>query len=136
MSLHAALVDMRQTLASELLPEGTFLTPQCIMRDQLLQRIVDLAHDQKITTVTHLHEQITWGHLDTHAEAIICLIKTFCPPPNTASPFTTAPLQPSAQRLSAATPASEAPKKQRNCKKCGVPGHYGMYCGLFTIIMI
>ena len=92
MSLRTALVDMRRELAADIFGPHTFLTPQCIMSTKLLDHIVDLAHNQKITNITTLRKQVTWGYLDTHSTVILQLVKQFCPPTD-PSPFTIAPLQ-------------------------------------------
>jgi len=83
---------MRHELAADIFGPHTFLTPQCIMSTKLLDRIVDLAHNQKITNITTLREQVTWGYLDTHSTVILQLVKQFCPPTD-PSPFTIALLQ-------------------------------------------
>jgi hypothetical protein len=138
MSLQTALMDMRRELAAEIFGPHSFLTPQCIMSTKLLNRIVDLAHNQKITNIATLHEQVTWGYLDTHGTVILRLINQFCPPPINPSPlnplslnmspFTTAPLQSHAQPTASSSSENlssdvRVPKK-RNCKNCGIPGHY------------
>jgi len=123
MSLRTALVDMCRELAADIFGPHTFLTPQCIMSTKLLDRIVDLAHNTNITT---LREQVTWGYLDTHGTVILQLVKQFCPPTD-PSPFTIAPLQSQAQAAAGSSsnkPSADAPKK-RNCRICGIPGHYG-----------
>ena len=140
MSLRAALIDMRCELAAEIFGPHSFLTPQCIMSTKLLDRVVDLAHYQKITNITSLHEQVTWGYLDTHGTIILRLINQFYPPPTNpsplnplslnSSPFTTAPLQshaqPTASSSSDRLSFDVAVPKKRNCKNCGIPGHYSM----------
>jgi hypothetical protein len=126
MSLQTALVDMRRELAANIFGPHTFLTPQCIMSTKLLDCIVDLAHNQKITNITTLCELVTWGYLDTHGTVILQLVKQFCPPTD-PSPFTTVLLQSRAQATAGSSsnkPSADTPKK-RNCRICGIPGHYG-----------
>ena len=137
MSLQTALVDMCRELASDIFGPNTFLTPQCIMSAKLLDR-VDLAHHQKITNITTLREQVTWGYLDTHGAVILQLVNRFCPPPTNPSPFTTAPLQSRAQATAGSSSnklLADAPKK-RNCRNCGIPGHYGTYSSTSTMRLL
>jgi hypothetical protein len=97
----------------------------------LINRIVNLAHYQLIKTTTHLHDQIVWGSLDTHATHILGLIQLHCPPSTIASPFTTAPLQ--CSLMNATTSSSNTaivmvnPPKKCKCGLCRVEGHYSKY---------
>jgi hypothetical protein len=131
-------------MAKETFPEGSFITPQAFMSTNLLNRIVDLSHYQLIKTATHLHDQIVWGYLDSDAYStrILGLIQLHCPPPATASPFTTAPLQ--CSLLTNATSSSsntvtmtiDHPPKKRKCGLCGVEGHYSKLTEFFSLFVI
>jgi hypothetical protein len=125
-SLRKALISLRRDLAKD---EALMLTAKAFMSDTILDRIVDLAHYQLIKTVATLHEQITWGYLDTCAGRILELVTQHCPPPIMSSPFTTAPLQRSSNSSNSAnthtpTGASTHTAAKRKCMLCGVPGHY------------
>jgi hypothetical protein len=123
-SLRKALISLRRDLAKD---EVLMLTAKAFMSDTILDRIVDLAHYQLIKTVASLHEQITWGYLDTCAGRILELVTQHCPPPVASSPFTTAPLQRASNLLNSAnTPAGASTRAaaKRKCMLCGVPGHY------------
>jgi hypothetical protein len=125
-SLYYVLIIACCEMVKETFPEGSFLTPQAFMSTPLLNRIVNLAHYQLIKTTTHLHDQIIWGYLDTHATRILDLIQLHCPPSTMALPFTTAPLQ--RLLMNATTSLSNTtivnPPKKRKCGLCGVEGHY------------
>ena len=80
-------------LRAKIHPKGSFLTPQSLMSNKLLDHIVNLVHDQALKTTQHLHKQITWGFLDTHAIQVLELVHKFCPSAKPAALFTNAPLQ-------------------------------------------
>jgi hypothetical protein len=125
-NLRAALIKMRHELADTYLPKGSFLTPQSLMPTMLLDRIVGLAHDQKIPTIEALRDQITWAFLSTHDSVIMQLVNHHLPPP-LASPFTTAPLAPRSAALANVSASSASVKqntgRQNRCGGCGEMGH-------------
>src|SRR5882672_2531967 len=107
---------------------STFITPQSLMSTKLINRIINLAHDQKIRDLTNLCDQVSWGFVDTYSTKIITLVQQFCPPPSN-SPFTTAPLQSASTNTNIPTPpgpTTDHPKKKWKCKRCGMEGHYGV----------
>ena len=125
-SLCVTLVKFRHELASEILPDQSFITPQSLMSTTLLDRIVDLAHDQALKSAGDLNEQITWAFLDTHGTKIIDLIHQFCPP-RVIPLFTSEPLRQAPNAVastSTSTSAATNAKGKRKCKGCGVEGHY------------
>lgn len=122
-ALRAALVAMRSQLATEKLGRRSFLSPQSLMSTQLLDRIVGLAHEHRISTLPALQEQITWAHLESYGNKIISLVNQFHPTP---SPFTTQPLQHLAI-TSSGIEASDHPRKQVKCSNCGTAGHNSTY---------
>jgi hypothetical protein len=89
-SLCMALISLHCDLEKD---EVLMLTAKSFMSDTILDRIVDLAHNQLIKTIASLHEQITWGYLFTCTARILELITQHCPPPVASSPFAIAPLQ-------------------------------------------
>ena len=145
-NLHSALQQLRRELAAEILPEGSFLTPQSLMSNKLLDRIVDLAHDQALKTTQHLREQITWGFLDTHAVQVLELAHKFCPPAKPAALFTNAPLQRTSHVDASVNVAksdhvnvadvSTKDSKKRRCRKCQVPGHYGKLSNSLSLCQV
>jgi hypothetical protein len=109
-----------------------FLTPQALMSTKLVDHIIDLTHNQHLTTIEKLCNQISWCFLDTYGSRIMDLVHQFCPPPPppASPPFTTVPLQSVYATLSASASsvgASTAPKKKRKCGECGVKGHYSNF---------
>jgi hypothetical protein len=116
------------------------------MSNKLLDRIVDLAHDQALKTTQHLREQITWGFLDTHTVQVLELVHKFCPSAKPAALFTNAPLQRTAHVDASANIASldhvNVPDifakdlKKRKCRKCQVPGHYGKLCNHLSLCWV
>ena len=92
-TLRSHLVDLRSSLADEVLPKGGFVSPQAVISTKLLDHIIGLAHEQKLRSLEALRQQILgWAFLDSHGLHIFELIQQFCPPPS-SSPFTTVPLQ-------------------------------------------
>lgn len=125
--LRGALVDMRTQLAKEYLPKGCMLAPQALLATAVLERIVNLAHDRKISTLEALRQQITWRFMDSHGTNILSLVNQYFPPIAT-SPFTTEPLQ----RLHPNQPAPPKAKKQVKCALCGQLGHNKRTCHVAT----
>jgi hypothetical protein len=125
-ALRVALVSFRCELAAEILPEQSFITPQSLMSNTLVDRIVDLAHYQVLKTTADLRDQVTWAFLDTHGTKVVNLVHQFCPP-RIIPLFTTAPLQRmlnTATSASGSVPVTTNMKGKRKCKSCGVEGHY------------
>lgn len=123
--LRNALVEFRRELVKEISPNTRFVTPQALLATELLDRIVDLAHHQRISTIDELRAQITWGFTNTHGHHVVNLAQQFCPPPVLSTPFTRDPLQQASQGVSTTRAISGTKQKvQRACKECGEPGHY------------
>ncbi|KAJ7589755.1 hypothetical protein C8J56DRAFT_1163596, partial [Mycena floridula] len=113
-ALRAALITFRASLVDEILGVGSFLPPQTLMPTELLERIVDLAHYKKITTVTELQNQTDWGFSISHGSQVVALIHQFHSLPS-ESPTTALPLQ---QVL--VTPGNGT---EPRCHGCGKLGH-------------
>lgn len=130
-SLCAALIAMHWQLTVDLFGEGTFLPPQALMANTLVDCIVNLAHDQVLKTTKDLQQQVSWECIDSHGSMILDLVHRFCPLPTTSTLFTTTPLafggQAPVSNTASATAAAPAAKTQQKCKGCGVPGHYCMF---------
>ncbi|KAF7966472.1 hypothetical protein HWV62_38172 [Athelia sp. TMB] len=89
------------------------------MSDEIIQRIVDCAHDKKITTADHIAKETRWrrDYVDKCADSILALINKHVPP----SPVPPPP----ASRVLAALDADEsntsAPAKRvRQPNRCGL----------------
>lgn len=65
-SLHVAIVNLQCNVASEILPDQSFITPQSLMSTTLLDHIVDLVHNQALKFGGNLNKQITWAFLNTY----------------------------------------------------------------------
>lgn len=115
--LHSGLVELHIQLAAETLSQGSFVAPQALLSKMLLDHIIDLAYNRKVSTLNSLHNQISWAFLDSHGQKIIDLICRFCPP-SPSSLFTTAPLQPHAANSVANTSSGshQPPKPTRPIK--------------------
>ena len=128
MDLRSALVRLCASLAEDLFLDDTFLTPQSLMSEELVDRIVDLAHNAKIKTASDLRAQVSWSFLDTHGSKILELIQKSHPTSTiiASSPFTNVLLG-TLHHVNTAASSSSAvgPSKQRVCKNCLVTGHYG-----------
>ena len=121
--LQGALIELRKQLAAERLGKGSFLSPQSLLSKTLLDRIVALAHDHKISTLDSLREQISWGFIDSHGPQIVELVNKHCLLV-LISPFTMAPLQPSstATANSSVANSSASGSRLRAKGKCGACG--------------
>lgn len=133
--LRAALVTLRLQLADDYINRNGFMTPQALMSTKLLDRIVDLAHYGKLSTLPNYHAQVTWGFNDVYGPHIFALVQQFHPAPS-STPFTTEPLQTSGQTSNQPPTASTTTKTQRKCKLCAAPGHYGMSVCILPIIRV
>lgn len=119
MHLRSGLVELRDQLAVETLSRGSFIAPQALLSKKLLDRIVDLAHNRKVSTLDSLRDQISWAFLESHGQKVVDLIRKFCPP--SPSLFTTVPLQPRVANSLASTSSGfhQLPRTTRSIK-CGI----------------
>ena len=139
--LQGALIEFRKQLAVERLGRASFLSPQSLLSKTLLDRIVVLAHDHKISTLDSLREQISWGFIDSHGPQIVELVNKHCPLV-LSSPFTTAPLQPRSTAMAnssvANSPASGSrPRAKGRCGACGaMDGHNSERFIFYNMILL
>jgi hypothetical protein len=120
--LQSALIELHKQLAVERLGRGSFLSPQSLLLKTLLDRIVALAHDHKISTLNSLRKQISWGFINSHGPQIVELVNKHCPPVLT-SPFTMAPLQPHSTATASSSVANSLAGSHLRAKgKCGACG--------------
>lgn len=146
-NLREALVTMRQDFFKQKIPGRTFLSPQSLMPTTLLDRIVDLVHYGRLSTIDDVHKQLQWAYNDACSPKILDLIGQFCPvaekqnrtaKPPPASPFISTPLRhplstsnapnihPSGRLVTAlqtGLPGGQKERKQTQCSLCGAVGH-------------
>ncbi|KAF5381621.1 hypothetical protein D9615_005404 [Tricholomella constricta] len=99
-----------------------FFGPQMILSDDLLDRIVDLAHYCKIPDVEALLHQTSWRYASKYGPAIQELVFKYQPEPPLAP--TPALIPPTTESASQAVPVTCSPlslptKKARLCSACG-----------------
>ncbi|KAJ6458557.1 P-loop containing nucleoside triphosphate hydrolase protein [Mycena vitilis] len=89
-----------------------------IMPDDVLNRIVDCAHFNKILTSDDLLKETRWHRVSADGDTVLTLIRQHHPPPPPPNLITT-PLRPSnSHNLS-----SSSTKAPRQCGNCGQYGH-------------
>jgi hypothetical protein len=104
-----------------------------LMHHILIDRIVELAHEHKLTSLQDLQKQTGWCFTSQYGSEILDLIKRYLPKPipNLSSPFTTRPLQKDQgairePAINAPTDGPVAAKQSRAppiCSACGIKGH-------------
>lgn len=148
--------DLRQALChwremkmiEEDLDGDDFFGPQIIMANKILDRIVDLAHHLKLTTIDSLTQQTNWCYSLDYGPEVIQIINTHLPPPPAAHPppitshlvepvnapilassnttnISPAPLTSQTDISSSATIAESAKRSARKCGSCESPLHIG-----------
>lgn len=142
--LRHELDEWRQNqLVKEGFDEDDFFGPQYLMADDILNRIVDLAHHSQLPTVQVLLEQTEWANSTKYGADVLKIVHKYTIP--APSPLTTQPLNrtvaPSVS-TSAKGPLQmasgphrpevlrpEAQKKEnkggKKCRKCGATDHIG-----------
>ena len=114
--------------------------PQLIMTDDVLDRLVGLAHFGKVSDLASIHTQVSWRHIDIWGADILNIIKKYFPdvepivepdsprpvlqasenlPGPSSRPSNTLSTAPSGSRVSKST-------RKRRCSACGSEGHIGM----------
>ncbi|KAI0072063.1 hypothetical protein K474DRAFT_1571894, partial [Panus rudis PR-1116 ss-1] len=100
------------------------------LHTSLVERIVDLAHVFKLSSIQDLCEQTAWFHSEVHGAEIIALVQRHCPKPQPASPFVSTPLtrraracdSPTAHVDTSSVSARKAPAPPK-CSACKTVGH-------------
>jgi hypothetical protein len=99
--------------------------PGIIMPTEILQRIVDCAHHNKITSIKELEQETSWSRAAEYGDEILLLIRTHQhqPPPPTPSAA-------NGQTLTMAGSSHEGhalakTMTKRLCSKCGSGEHIG-----------
>lgn len=94
------------------------------MSDEIVQRIVDCAHNGKISTAEHIAKETRWrrDYVDRCAASLLAVIAVHAPqPPPIAAP---APASRVLDTLAANEPSIDAPAKRvTRCSACKTLGH-------------
>jgi hypothetical protein len=101
------------------------LGPGVFMSNEVLQRIVDCAHEYKIETRDDLAKETRWTGVQNHAVDVITLINTHCPKPMPAPLLTSTPLRSlgTLDQIADTLPSNPRTVKLRKCSKCGSHDH-------------
>ncbi|KAH9031299.1 hypothetical protein EDB84DRAFT_1246291, partial [Lactarius hengduanensis] len=135
-----ALQDWRRNQLLSTVGDDDMFGPQLIMTDDVLDRLVVLAHFQQVLDLASIHAQVSWRYTDRWGAEILEIIEKHFPPINAGSsrpalqPVENMPGPSAVQGSSAlqSTPRSNGPKppRARRCSACGSNTHIGMslYC--------
>ena len=113
--------------------------PQLIMTDDVLDRLVGLAHSGRVSDLASIHTQVSWQHIDIWGTEILDIVKQYFPddvepasprpalqdfenlpgPSTIHGPSNTRSKAPSGSRISKST-------RKRRCSACGSDSHIGM----------
>lgn len=125
--LRQSLNDWRRKQLEAEFGSDDFFGPQRILSDQIRDRIVDLAHCNKITSTQVLQEQTDWSHATKYSTAIFDIIQQYALPP--ASPFVSTPLRTNILQGLGEAHNSPTPQRQnttaKSCGACHQSGHTG-----------
>ncbi|KAI0691138.1 hypothetical protein BC835DRAFT_1417358 [Cytidiella melzeri] len=104
-----------------------------LMHYRIVERIVELAHAQKLNTVQDIQEHANWCWAQQYGTAVLALVQKYCPKPVTvpSSPFTTVPLETGRRQQDKSIPAhsdshstsTRRPRAPPVCGACGLIGH-------------
>ncbi|KAG1785764.1 P-loop containing nucleoside triphosphate hydrolase protein [Suillus plorans] len=108
-----------------------FFGVQLIMADEILNRIVDLAHSRKIDGVSSIRDQASWRYCDRWGSQIFNIVqKYYLPSADNAPPSIAENPTTFATNLDInALPSNKPPrqKKPSTCRACGQAGHIGEF---------
>lgn len=97
------------------------------MSDEIIQCLVDCAHDKKISTAEHIAKETHWrrDYVDQCAGSLLAIINkyTLPPPAPPALPVSRVLAALTANESSTSTPAK---RRQNKCSACGGLGHNSM----------
>ncbi|KAI0688585.1 P-loop containing nucleoside triphosphate hydrolase protein [Cytidiella melzeri] len=99
-----------------------------LMHYKVLERIIELAHIQKLNSVQDIHDQTGWCWTAKYGQDVLNLVRKYYPGPAPSSPFTTVPLETNQQNPSVFSDNSESiPVRQTRaspvCGACSTRGH-------------
>jgi len=113
---------------------GTLVGPQMLMSDEILDRLVDLAHVGALRAPEQLAHEIDWVFSGKYATTLVELIHRLAPPPPIAPKHRAAANSRSDEAQTNVTPQSNAENdglrqpKKRVCRQCHQPGHNVRTC--------
>ncbi|KAF8257524.1 P-loop containing nucleoside triphosphate hydrolase protein [Lactarius quietus] len=84
--LKTALQNWRGTQLSGTVGDNDMFRPQLIMTDDVLDRLVGLAHYSKVSDLTSIRTQVSWRHVDLWGADVLDIIKTYYPLDEPTSP--------------------------------------------------
>lgn len=112
--------------------------PQLIMTDDILDRLVGLAHSGKVSDITSISTQVSWRHIDLWGSEVLDLIKKYYPLDEPDSPRPALRIvenmpgpsdirhPPTAPSATASSSRDPKPTRVRWCSACGSDTHIGM----------
>ncbi|KAI9429071.1 hypothetical protein H4582DRAFT_1771638, partial [Lactarius indigo] len=128
--------DWRRNQLLSTVGDDDMFGPQLIMTDDVLERLVELAHFEQVSDLASIHAQVSWRYTDRWGAEILDIIEKHIPPVNAGlsrpalQPAGNLPRPSTVQRSSVAqsTPSSNDPKlpHARRCSACGSNTHIGM----------
>ncbi|KAH7906213.1 P-loop containing nucleoside triphosphate hydrolase protein [Hygrophoropsis aurantiaca] len=129
--LKAALFQWRDEQATALFGQNDFYSPDMFLHHTLVNRIVSLAHEFKLSNVTDLLNQTQWSFATRHGAAILDLVNRFCPKPAPLSPFVSTPLAQARLAIRVTlqqnqvdnSPLTKKTRAPSTCSRCGMLGH-------------
>jgi hypothetical protein len=93
------------------------------MSDEILQCIIDCAHEYKIESQEDLAKETQWTGVHDHAANVIKLIKAHHPKPLAAPLLTSMPLCLQLGNVNEISNPNSRTVKLRKCSKCGSQDH-------------
>jgi hypothetical protein len=123
--LRDALEEWRELMTRRVYGDSTLndYGPGVTMPDSVLDRIIDCAHQHKISTIDDLRKETKWSAADRFGSDVIAIVQRIIPVPVLLPVFTTATRP--RQSLPSTSQSSQPviARKQPRCSACGIEGH-------------
>ncbi|KAG2074483.1 hypothetical protein BDR04DRAFT_1007874, partial [Suillus decipiens] len=123
--LRDALEEWQELMTRRVYGDSTLndYGPGVTMPDSVLDRIIDCAHQHKISTIDDLRKETKWSAADRFGSDVIAIVQCIIPVPVLLPVFTTA-MHPR-QSLPSTSQSSQPviARKQPRCSACGIEGH-------------